>query len=279
MITMIRYCERSEVIQRLARKDSGLLRCARNNNQAGFTLIELIAVISILSIIAVIGVSFIVTSVESYQQTQTRAQLLNQSRQAIERMSRQLRGALPYSINLSTPGCVKFMPLASGGYYLNPVPDTANDANATDSIETATFGVDFGTAHYAVIGATTSTEIYNGDSSASLSTQLNKGFSGSDLTLASNKQWQRNSIRQRFFLVDHPQAFCVVGNELHFLQGSGLGWTPSGTGSLMAKGVSGGFSLQSGTESRNAIVALALQFAANGESISLNHEVHIRNVP
>ena len=60
-------------------------------SQVGFTLIELITVIVILSILATIGANFVVQATESYQRTQTRALLVNTARQAMERMTRQLR--------------------------------------------------------------------------------------------------------------------------------------------------------------------------------------------
>src|SRR5688572_29003240 len=94
---------------------------------AGFTLVELIAVIVILSIVASIGTGFVVKTTEAYQRTQSRALLVNTSRQAIERMTRQLRVALPYSIRILNGGaCTEFMPISAGGNYFSPVPDTVN---------------------------------------------------------------------------------------------------------------------------------------------------------
>src|SRR6188768_3006752 len=92
--------------------------------QSGFTLIELITVIVILSILASIGTGFVVSATESYQRTQTRALLVNTARQALERMTRQLRIALPYSVRITNNGsCIEFMPIAAGGNYLEPVAD------------------------------------------------------------------------------------------------------------------------------------------------------------
>src|SRR6187431_2626926 len=93
----------------------------------GFTLIELITVIVILSILASIGTGFVVKASESYQRTQTRALLVNTARQALERMTRQLRIALPYSVRITNNGnCAEFMPIAAGGHYFDPVPDAEN---------------------------------------------------------------------------------------------------------------------------------------------------------
>ena len=67
----------------------------KGTHSSGFTLIELIAVMVILSILASIGTGFVVKSTEAYQRTQSRAWVVNTSRQALERMTRQLRIALP----------------------------------------------------------------------------------------------------------------------------------------------------------------------------------------
>lgn len=107
----------------------------RKREANGFTLIEMIAVIVILSIVATIGTGFVVRTTEAYQRTQTRALLFNTSRQALERMTRQLRISLPYSVRLTNNGtCIEFMPIAAGGNYFDPVPDQQNLAPATANI-------------------------------------------------------------------------------------------------------------------------------------------------
>ena len=258
---------------------SGTRGISRNAN-GGFTLIELITVIVLLAIIASIGSSFVVSSTESYQQVQNRAKLVNKSRQAMERMTRQLRGAVPNSMQLFAANtCIKFLPMASGGFYLSPVPDSPNGATASSTIASAPYNIDFGTARYAVIGALNSGDIYSGGASATLASALPEGSSQSGLNLASSQVWTRNSIERRFFLADNPQAFCVVNNELHWLQGNNLSWTPSGTGTLMAQQVAGNFAVQAGTESRSTIVDIDLNFTEGGETVNLQQQVTIRNVP
>lgn len=252
----------------------------------GFTLVELVTVMVILSVIAVMGSHFVVSSTNAYNQTQNRAKLINTSRQALERITRQLRGALPNSVRATNGGaCVEFLPLAAGGYYRNPVPDAANGAAGSASINTTAYRIDFGNASYAVIGALSPGDIYGGGSLAALSTTLNEGASATGLNLSSAKVWQRNSVQQRFYLVDNPQAFCVSGTDLRFYSGYGTPITttgvPSGAGVLMAENVSSAipFVVDNGTETRNTILAVDLTFAKGGESVNFSQEVHIRNVP
>lgn len=258
-------------------------------SQRAFTLVELVAVMVILSIIATIGVGFVVRATESYQSTQTRALLVNTARQAVERMTRQLRGSLPFSVRVTNNDqCVQFMPIAGGGNYFNTVPDQQNLAPPTTSIPASPVSVDFGTARFVAIGALNAAEIY-GASPASLRGYL--GYNAGNLQLASNLRWQRNSINKRYYLLDNAQAFCLVGSELRFYpdinpQNANVNLTASfdilGRNVSVVSG-SNPFTLVNGSANRNTQVTISLIFgsgnASGSESINFTHRVSIRNVP
>lgn len=254
---------------------------ARLKSSAGFSLIELIVVIVILSILAVIGSQFVVSSTRNYETTRTRALLANTSRQALERMTRQLRGALPYSVIVTNSDtCVKFMPIAGGGIYLSAVPDTANGAPAAAVINVSNHQEEFGSARWVSIGALAAGEIYG----PGVSAQGLAARSTSSITLTAAKVWQRNSINRRFYLLDNPQAFCVVGTQLRFYSNAGMSLTgvdQSGAFDVMANNVvaNSPFSLTQGSENRNTIVQISLAFASGGESMEFQQQVMIRNVP
>lgn len=251
---------------------------------SGFTLIELIAVIVILSILATIGTGFVVKTTEAYQRTQTRALLVNTSRQALERMTRQLRIALPYSLRVTNSGsCLEFMPIAGGGNYFNPVPDNENQAPLTATIAASPVVINFGAAVHVAIGAMSAAELYgtNADSRA--------GYSSGNIILTAAKRWQRNSINKRYYLLDNPQAFCVVGNELRFYEGIGIAdadVTVTNAHSIIARNVSvlnpsspKPFLLEAGSENRNTQVKIEIIFSSGGESVTFGQGVFIRNVP
>lgn len=256
--------------------------CARMRLQRGFTLIEMITVVVVLGIVAVIGTGFIVSATTSYQQTQSRALLVNTSRQALERMTRQLRGALPYSVRIINGGnCVQFMPIAAAGFYREPVPDEANGASPHDSIDTTPHTIDFGNDVYLSIGAMDSDELYG---AVAPSRATIDGRSSTQVEFTS-RTWRRNSLSRRFYLLDEPQAFCLFGDQLRFY--SGLDATAgavvdSGDYDLLARNaqsVGNPFVLSSASENRNVILAMNIGFSEGGESVQFDQEVLIRNVP
>ncbi|HWV15958.1 MAG TPA: prepilin-type N-terminal cleavage/methylation domain-containing protein [Cellvibrio sp.] len=252
------------------------------NFHSGFTLIEVVAVVVVLSILAVLGGKFVFESTRAYNSTQTRSQLVNTGRQAVESMTRQLRVSLSYSVRVTnTNTCLEFMPIVSGGSYLNPVADSVNGVAASASIAVSPHSIDSGSAQFVSIGAASSTEVYG---VAPVSRETLNSRTVTSLTLNAAKTWQRNSLGQHFFLLDAPQAFCIVGGQLRFYSGQDATTASVNTASaysLLADNVTATtpFSVSSGSENRNTNVLFNITFVKNGESISLNQTVMIRNVP
>ena len=93
--------------------------------QPGFTLIEIIIVITIVAIIGSLSLVIIGRSLDSYATLDRREKLQASTRLVLERISRELRNALPYSlcvhdgVTCSTTAQNKFyfIPIKSSGRY------------------------------------------------------------------------------------------------------------------------------------------------------------------
>lgn len=252
--------------------------CNRNES-LGFTLIELIIVIVILSIVAVIGSQFIVSATESYHRTQARALLTNTGRLVIERMVRQLRVALPYSVRITNGGnCLQFMPIATGGFYTDLIDTT----QTITTLNTGPYSVEFGVANNITVGALTTTELY-GAAPISLSPVTATGATSVSFQA---QMWQRNSQVQRFFLVNNPQAFCLSGGRLLYFENLNpvsSSITLTGFDGVLARNAAavggGGFVIGANSAENNIRVTFNLTFSESGESVNFLQEVALRNVP
>lgn len=265
------------------------------NFQSGFTLIELITVIVLLAILSAIGSGFMVRSAESYHQSVNRGQLVQQGRLAIERITRELRIALPNSVQASgNSRCIEWLPVVGGGNYLGELPDQSNGAPATATIDTAPITLDTSTARYVSVGALSRGELVGATPpSLELFSNLNDASIPNTVTLVNAKQFLRNSVNNRLFIVDHPRQICVDAGRLtihdDYTAGGSYPSSASLTGSapspgvLLADGVNLGgelpFAVVNSTETRNAIVAIQLPFEKGGERVVLRHQVMVRNVP
>lgn len=92
------------------------------NKQSGFTLVEIIIVISIMGIIGGLSTLIIGRSLDSYAALERRENLQTSVRLAIERISRELRNALPNSICINNGGaCING---TGSAFYFIPVRDS-----------------------------------------------------------------------------------------------------------------------------------------------------------
>ncbi|MDN3640174.1 prepilin-type N-terminal cleavage/methylation domain-containing protein [Simiduia curdlanivorans] len=256
----------------------------------GFTLIELVVVLVVFGIIAAMGSSFVVTSITAYNQAAERNKLVERSRAVVERISRQLRIALPYSLRVSASGnCIEFMQLTGGANYEGILPDSSNGAAATSSILVSAFELSLGAGVHLAVGAMHASEIYTTSAIASRATIASlAGAPISQINLSQPHTFLRNSINSRAYVMDSPERFCVsAGQMLHYsnygLDTGTLGDSaPMGDSAVMSDDVSAiapVFSLSPATESRNTLVAIQFALSRQGETMNIQHQVQVRNVP
>ncbi|WP_421867641.1 prepilin-type N-terminal cleavage/methylation domain-containing protein [Motiliproteus sp.] len=273
-------------------------RLAGLRSTQGFTLVELVVVIVVMAVLGV-GVSqFIVNTSDSYVSTALRDRQGSAARAVVERISRELRNALPNSVRVSADQqCLEFVPVLGGSIYTR-IPLTS----ASSSFSSIPFssGAAPSIGRVAVYPINTAS-VYNLATTSAAMSSISPDVSSSqsaledtveiDVQLSRAHRFPLESPSQRWFMVDDPVSFCFSGTQLFRYRdydyltsqpspggfGSGNEQTPKRA--LLANGASGSFVVIPATLQRNALVQMNLDLRERGEGVSIVHEVQLRNAP
>lgn len=256
------------------------------NAQRGFTLVELIIVIVLLAIIAGFSFQFVGIGAQMFSTGAERLQTIEKSRFAIERVTREIRGAVPNSVRESGQ-CIEFVPIvAAGTYYNAPIrPDSSSEMTlvtfagspyATD-IEWELDGTE-----RVFIYATRPNFIYANSPQRYANIDGEDSFNSIEslLTLEGDSQFAKESPLKRAYIGSYPVRFCLIDSELFREERDWDGLTKESA--LIATGVSSEepFDVTANNQQSNNIVTIQLQFGENAdEQIFYYREVHIPNAP
>jgi len=279
-------------------------KTTQSKRQSGFTLIELVAVIVLVGILATASVQFIGFGTQIYIQANDRQVTLSKSRFAIERMTREIRGAIPNSVRVSSNNrCIEFAPIKASGAYRDDSAAVAPPITPESGTEIQVVGWlgDYEAGDRVYIYPTSSDDIYN-DSSSKLGV-LDGTVTGISptltLTFDATITFTEHSPKRRYYTADHSVNYCLIdtGTEYDLYRFTATDFDSTqtvptvvreATDILMAEGLSNDFNIvddypfdiSTDTLNRNSVVNLYLEFNANlDENMFFNHEVHIPNVP
>ena len=281
----------------------------------GFTLIEIIATLVVVAILAGTVLFFIRGPVTGFVQQNRREQLVAAASTALERMAGDIRGALPNSVRVTNGNHdLQIIPVVDAGRYrAGPSPNYPgrderlqfNQADAKFNIESPLESL----PGYPASDFTTGTDrlvVYNtgqpganayentnvispkGDSITISQVDGSTAHVENHVVLGSAFRFQYQSPQQRIYLVRRsvswlcsPATDPTRGTLRRYVSDITATQPTSGTlGDLAVAGVTAcSFSYQSGTATRAGVVTLALTLASGKNSIHLEQQVHVDNVP
>ena len=276
----------------------------------GFTLVEMVTVILILGILVVGVSSFIIFGTRIFVESSSVDQVLSQSRFVVERMTRELRSAVPNSVRVNTDSltyqCIEFVPIEASTSYLSmPIAPSATALSGTVILDDVTSKI--AVNQYAWIYPLTDSDVYN---SARQKRAQVKAIMPSPsplehqvtLTFTAPTRFAEASPRQRIYFGSNPVSYCFEkepsGNYLQIVRYAGYHFNTvqpnpaampatMGSGVLMAQSVANVLNngadlpliLTPSSLVNNAMVHLQPRFNVNGETFQYRHQVQVINVP
>jgi MSHA biogenesis protein MshO len=275
---------------------------------AGFTLLEFVIVILIIGILA--GVLFMVLRgpMRSFVEVQQRATLVDIAETALQRMTREIRTALPNSIRISGGTALEFLRTYDGSRYRAKAPgDALNFNKSKDSFDV--LGALTGAGSIATGGAWTACQtgtayclvIYNTGQPSTVADAITAGVSanaflgasslyeGNIATIsaaaASSLSFNNSDVagwsfglqspRQRFHVVDTPVMYVCSSGQITRYSGYGIQAVMTvppagGSSALLIDNVSNcAFNYDPGTASRAGLVTIRITVEDNALSQSV----------
>lgn len=254
-------------------------------NQRGFTLIELTITIVVTAIMIMGVAGFVELGTKGYSDTVDRQALQNQARFVIEKMTREIRHAVPNSFEISDKNsnggynCLSFYPIKYAGTYSSMPTEgggvfrfvTVNAEPSINSLKSKYLVINPNSPQDLETDATNSMPIDNDVTKLKnnlplYSASAESGFSGS-------------SVGNRLYIYKEKVTYCIVetaitrqeddGAEIQVGQNVVKGSFNDGTGSS-----SGSASLF-----RSGLVHLAFLFQRGDEQSPYESDVQVLNVP
>jgi MSHA biogenesis protein MshO len=276
------------------------LRSAR-----GFTLVEMVVVIAITGILAAVVARFIVAPVQGYLSTQARAALIDQADLALRRIGRDLRVALPNSARVTASGlALELIPSTGAARYVAEGSNRLQFGGVATSFDligpALTLSAGQNLVFYNLGPGVVGSDAYADNSSVVAQADSNRRSStnaagpASSITMSSLAGLPVAAFAPpyRVFAVDLPVTYrCdLSAGTLTRYQGYGFQAAQpdpptSGSNAVLASGVSAcRFSYGVAVvASRAALVNLALTLqtttTSGAESVTLQHALHVDNLP
>lgn len=186
--------------------------------QAGFTLIELVITIVVMAIMIMGIAGFVELGTKGYADTVDRQALQNQARFVVEKLTREIRHAVPNSFSVTEGGkCISFYPIDyAGAYVVLPTTDESIfkfvvvNADITDPIKL--------NGKKLVINPSSQSDFDFRSSSNSIELKNisydKRIFSTTVDSVEFNQGTVVNSVGNRLYIYSDKVEYCLKGSQL-----------------------------------------------------------------
>lgn len=283
--------------------------------QSGFTLVEIIIVIAIMGIIGGLSSMIIGRSLDSYAALERRTNLQTSIRLAVERISRELRHALPHSICVNNGGACTdtgnrfyFIPVKDSGRYQDrPGAYTAPMSGLRNRIRkfpqtNLTFDIlstDGNTDNHVKANQNDWVSVYNLDNStiyAATPNQIRNQIQSYTAAVtvndidqiqfyAGNNYFSNHSPTRRFHIIDNGNqvtlfAYDAVNRTLTRDTTTFTAANTTVTPRLLMQNVDEcTFTYTPGSPQRAGLLRINITVEEQGETIQVIHDAHVYNTP
>jgi MSHA biogenesis protein MshO len=272
------------------------------HTQQGFTLVEMIMVIVITGIIGGMVAVFLKAPIQQYMDVSRRADMTDIADTALRRIGRDVRLALPNSVQVNTSGSgtstvyyLDFLETTGGGRYRRDIGGT-NDILDFTQPDSSFEVLGVPSAMPTCVANYDQVVVYN----LGIGISPADAYTGGNRTTCSSVSGQIVNIAPFQFRFDSPSArFQIVHEQVryicdpvaHTLTRYSIGTAsiatpaaavpPGVTGTLLAKNVSScRFSYDAFVVAQRAgLVTMNLGITEGGETVTLYSAVHVSNVP
>ncbi len=267
----------------------------------GFTLVELIMVIALAALVAVMIGVVMSRPMQSFTDMTRRAELVDLAATALNRMSRDIRLAVPNSVRQGSGGELELLRAPAGGRYrANLLAGVRQDPPACSDTPPCEIAVldplplhelDLSEPLWMVIynigGSGAGNSVWPPEDSASSvispRTQISRLADGLSLDGVADFRFRYASPQHRFYLADRVVGYRCAAGRIERKEFDSLQQTYSyANAAVLVDHVDcsrSRFEYVAGANTSSGLVTLQLTLSEQGESISLLQQVHIDNAP
>ncbi|MBY7855242.1 prepilin-type N-terminal cleavage/methylation domain-containing protein [Vibrio fluvialis] len=256
----------------------------------GFTLIEMILTIIVGSILVLGIAGFVELGSRGYADTVARQRIQTQATFVLEKMTRELRHAVPNSIAISVDTsekqCVSFFPIVYSGFYaLNAADDkqlsfiVGNLSGSTDSLNFDGLTMFINPSRQSELVSMGISLNPNDLSKNGMALEQHKDKSGRFVYYSLSPLYLKSqSVGQRFYMYPNQLVEYCLNYSAQTITRN-LVQVADSLEVRVADNRESGFSYDEPTLQRGGVVHLSLAFAQNGEVSEFEQDVQVLNVP